>query len=107
MLALIVPLTFATITQGFMFTKIGIAPLFWIVGGSLATIGCGLFYTLDTTTSTAKWVGYQILVGFAIGITTQVALQNAQVQARSEDLSQVTAVISCKFVENLALMIKT
>lgn len=96
MLALIIPLTFAAIAQGFTFTKIGIVPLFWIIGGALGTIGCGLFYTMDATTSTGKWIGYQILVGFAVGFTTQVALQNAQVQVRPEDLSQATAVINCK-----------
>ena len=96
MLALIIPLTFAAIAQGFAFTKIGIVPLFWIVGGALGTIGCGLLYTMDATTSLGKWIGYQILVGFAVGFTTQVALQNAQVQVRSEDLSQATAIINCK-----------
>ncbi|KAK5011716.1 hypothetical protein LTR28_007255 [Elasticomyces elasticus] len=94
MLALIIPLTFAAIAQGFAFTKIGIVPLFWIVGGAIGSIGCGLLYTMDATTSTGKWIGYQILVGFAVGFTTQVALQNAQVQVRLEDLSQATAVMN-------------
>lgn len=96
MLALIIPLTIAAIAQGFAFTKIGIVPLFWIFGGALGAIGCGLLYTMDTTTSTGKWIGYQILVGFAVGLTTQVALQNAQVQVRPEDLSQATALMNCK-----------
>ena len=96
MLALIIPLTFAAIAQGFAFTKIGIVPLFWLVGGSLSAIGSGLFYTMDEATGTGKWIGFQIIVGFAVGLTTQVALQNAQVQVRSEDLSQATAIINCK-----------
>lgn len=100
MLALIIPLTFAAIAQGFLFTKIGITPLFWMVGGALGTIGCGLMYTMNETTSTGKWIGYQIIVGFAVGLTTQVALQNAQVQVSPEDLSQATAVINCKSVQN-------
>ena len=97
MLALIIPLTFAAIAQGFAFTKIGIVPLFWLVGGSLGAIGSGLFYTMDEATGTGKWIGFQIIVGFAVGLTTQVALQSAQVQVRSEDLSQATAIINCKF----------
>lgn len=103
MLALIIPLTIGAIAQGFAFTKIGIVPLFWIVGGALGTIGCGLFYTMDATTSIGKWIGYQILVGFAVGITTQVALQNAQVQVQSTDLSQATAIINCKFIVSTML----
>lgn len=96
MLALIIPLTFAAIAQGFAFTKIGIVPLFWIVGGALGTVGCGLLYTMDATASADKWIGYQILVGCAVGLTSQVALQNAQVQVLPEDLSQATAIMNCK-----------
>lgn len=103
MLALIIPLTLAAIVQGFAFNKIGIVPLFWTVGGALGTIGCGLLYTMNDTTSTGKWIGYQILVGFAVGLTTQVALQNAQVQVRSEDLSQATAVMNCKSMGSTAI----
>lgn len=96
MLALIIPLTFAAIAQGAVLSKVGIVPLFWIFGGAVGTIRCGLFYTMDSHTSTGKWIGYQILVGFANGWTFQVALQNAQVQASPEDMSQVTAIVFCK-----------
>ncbi|KAF2431298.1 hypothetical protein EJ08DRAFT_587576 [Tothia fuscella] len=94
MLALIIPLTIAAIAQGFALTKIGIVPVFWIVGGALASIGCGLFYTMDSHTSTGKWIGYQIIVGFAAGGTFQVALSNAQVYSSIEDMSQVSAIIN-------------
>ncbi|CAD0023538.1 unnamed protein product [Aureobasidium pullulans] len=94
MLALIIPLTIAAILQGFALSKIGIVPLFWIVGGAIGTIGCGLFYTMDAQTSTAKWIGYQILVGFTSGWTFQVAIANAQVHAKPEDLSQVSAIVN-------------
>ncbi|THY15224.1 MFS general substrate transporter [Aureobasidium pullulans] len=94
MLALIIPLTIAAILQGFALSKIGIVPLFWIVGGAIGTIGCGLFYTMDAHTPTAKWIGYQILVGFTSGWTFQVAIANAQVHAKPEDLSQVSAIVN-------------
>lgn len=96
MLALILPLTLTAIIQGFALSKIGIVPAFWIFGGALATIGSGLLYSMDANTSTGKWIGYQILVGFATGTTFQVAIANAQVHARPEDLSQVSAIINCK-----------
>ncbi|KAL3464830.1 major facilitator superfamily domain-containing protein [Aspergillus heterothallicus] len=94
MLALIIPLTIAAIAQGFALAKIGLVPLFWIVGGALGTIGSGLFYTMDTETSTGKWIGYQIIVGFTVGWTFQVALSNAQVHSRPEDMSQATATVN-------------
>jgi hypothetical protein len=95
MLALIIPLTIAAIVQGFALSTIGIVPLFWIIGGALGAIGCGLLYTMDTHTSTGKWIGYQIIVGFTSGWTFQVALSNAQVHASPEDMSQVTAIVQC------------
>lgn len=96
MLALIIPLTLAAIVQGFALSKIGIVPLFWTIGGVLGTVGCGLFYTFGTETSTAKWIGYQILVGFSAGWTFQIAMSNAQVHASPEDMSQATAIVNCE-----------
>jgi hypothetical protein len=95
MLALIIPLTIAAIVQGITLMKIGIIPLFWVIGGTLATVGCGLLFTMDDQTSTGKWIGYQILVGFTAGFTFQVAISNGQIHARPEDMSQVTAIINC------------
>ncbi|PVH95582.1 MFS general substrate transporter [Periconia macrospinosa] len=94
MLALIIPLTIAAIVQGVALIKIGVVPVFWVVGGTLATVGCGLLYTLDPHTSTGKWIGYQIIIGFTCGWTFQVALSNGQIHARPEDMSQVTAIIN-------------
>ncbi|KAF2651536.1 MFS general substrate transporter [Lophiostoma macrostomum CBS 122681] len=95
MLALIIPLTIAAILQGFVLLKIGIVPVIWVVGGALGTIGCGLFYTMDAGTSTGKWIGYQIIVGFTSGMTFQTALSNGQIHAPPEDMSQVSAIINC------------
>lgn len=101
MLALIIPLTLAAMAQGYLLYKIGRVPMFWIVGGALGAIGCGLFYTMDTNTSTGKWIGYQIIVGFTSGLTFQVALSNAQVHTPPEDMSQVTAIINCMWQPRL------
>lgn len=54
MLALIIPLTIAAIIQGFALSRIGVVPLFWLVGGALGTVGAGLCYTFDADTSAAK-----------------------------------------------------
>ncbi|KAL4995506.1 major facilitator superfamily domain-containing protein [Aspergillus recurvatus] len=94
MLALIIPLTIAAIVQGMALAKIGIVPLFWVIGGTLGTIGAGLFYTMDADTSTGKWIGFQIIVGFTVGWTFQVSLSNGQVHTPPEDMSQVTAIIN-------------
>ncbi|KAK3056003.1 hypothetical protein LTR09_003237 [Extremus antarcticus] len=94
MLGMIIPLTIFAIVQGVALTKIGIVPLFWIVGGALGTVGCGLFYTMDGSTGIGKWIGYQIIVGAVVGWTFQVALANGQVHCRPEDMTQVSAIVN-------------
>ncbi|KAK5115239.1 hypothetical protein LTR62_001439 [Meristemomyces frigidus] len=94
LLATIIPLTIAAVVQGFAFARIGRAPIFWVIGGALGAVACGLIYTLNETTPAGKWIGYQILAGFTVGVTFQVAIANAQAQARSEDLSQVSAIVT-------------
>ena len=98
MLGLIIPLTIAAVVQGFVLSKIRIIPLYWVIGGALGTIGCGLLYTLDVGTPSAKWIGYQIMVGFATGWTFQAAMSNAQDHASAEDMSQATATVNCEFL---------
>jgi hypothetical protein len=97
MLAMIIPMTLAIVVQSPVLSKIGVVPLFWIIGGALGALGCGLFYTMDATTSTGKWIGYQLIVGFTSGLTFQVAISYAQVKTKVEDMSQTTAIINCRW----------
>ena len=52
----------------------------WIIAsGVFVSIGTGLFTTFSLTTSTAKWIGYEILAGVGRGAGMQmpiVAIQN-------------------------------
>ncbi|KAK6607665.1 major facilitator superfamily transporter [Botrytis cinerea] len=49
------------IITGISVGKIGVINPFLIVGGILTTISCGLLMTLQTDTSSNKWIGYQAL----------------------------------------------
>lgn len=60
-------------------------------GAVLATIGTGLFYTLDIGTSTGKWAGYQILAGAGWGASIQFPMIIAQSSVQPQDLSMITA----------------
>jgi len=97
MLAMIIPLTITAILQGVAFVKIRLATVFWISGGILCAVGSGLLYTMKQDTSIGKWIGYQILVGAGSGWAFQIATAQAQVNARPEDMSQVTSMVFCKF----------
>lgn len=62
--SLIIPPTLAAIAQGFAC----IVPIFWLIGGSASAIGSDLFYTMNEATGTGKWIRFQIIVGFAVGL---------------------------------------
>ena len=60
-------------------SKLGYYLPWIIVSGALISIGTGLFTTFTLTTSTAKWVGYEILAGAGRGVGMQmpiIAIQN-------------------------------
>lgn len=95
-LPLILSVTVATIVAGAAISSTGIAAPIAVVGAVIATVASGLLYTLDIGTETGKWVGYQILGGFAWGAAFQVPIIIGQATAAPEDLSSVTAIILCK-----------
>ncbi|KAJ5676565.1 uncharacterized protein N7477_002198 [Penicillium maclennaniae] len=72
-------LVFFTMLSGMM-TEIFGYYLPWNLGGSaLAAIGYGVMSTIKPTTSSSKWIGYQILYGVGSGAMTSapyVAIQN-------------------------------
>jgi uncharacterized membrane protein YidH (DUF202 family) len=92
-LPLILAVTIATIISGGLITTFGHFVPFMIAGSMLATLGAGLVYTLDTTSSSSHWIGYQVLAGFGIGLALQVPIIAAQATVSPADLSSVTAMI--------------
>ncbi|GAB1314464.1 Efflux pump antibiotic resistance protein [Madurella fahalii] len=92
-LPLILSVTVATIVTGAAISSTGIAAPIAVVGAAIATVASGLLYTLDIGTETGKWVGYQILGGFAWGAAFQVPIIIGQATASPEDLSSATAII--------------
>lgn len=92
-LPVIIALTISAIFQGVALSKIGYSTPVMIIGAAISTIASGLFYTLEVTTPVGKWIGYQILCGFAVGGTFQTAISVVQVHAKPEDMSSVTAIV--------------
>ena len=95
-LPMILAVTFGTIASGIIITVTGrYQPL--LIGGSVVgTIGAGLLYTLDTHTSTGKWIGYEIVAGVGWGVAFQVPIIAIQGTTEASDLSSVTAILLCK-----------
>lgn len=92
-LPLILSCTIATIFSGGLISAKGHFVPFMIVGSVLTTVGCGLLYTLSTTSSSGQWIGFQILAGIGIGLALQVPIISAQAVVDPSDLASVTAMI--------------
>ncbi|KAI0404771.1 putative gliotoxin efflux pump [Xylaria palmicola] len=64
--------SFASFIGSVVVGKYGKYMLFEIVGITVATVGCGLLYTLDIDTGLGKQIGYQILLGVGVGWVVQI-----------------------------------
>jgi hypothetical protein len=67
------------------------------LGSSLFAVGSGLIYTLDMTTPSARYIGYQILLGVGQGLAIQVPVVVGQAFSEPQDIPAVTAAILCKW----------
>ncbi|KAF2501646.1 MFS general substrate transporter [Lophium mytilinum] len=92
-LPLIIALTISVIFSGAVLVKVGYATPFMIIGAAIGAISSGLLYMLDIDSSAGRWIGFQILCGFAAGGTFQVPLSVVQVNAKPEDMSATTAMV--------------
>ncbi|PQE18281.1 major facilitator superfamily transporter protein [Rutstroemia sp. NJR-2017a WRK4] len=89
----IIGVTIATIASGGLISAYGHFVPYMIVSGLGATIGCGLLYTLSLHSSSGEWIGYQALVGLAVGLGFQIPVISAQAVVEPSDLSSVTAMV--------------
>ena len=71
-LPLILAATVAAIIGGILLSIIGYVPPFMIGGTVIMTVGVGLLSTFDVNTSSAIWIGYQIIAGIGSGLNLQV-----------------------------------
>ncbi|RDL37705.1 Uncharacterized protein BP5553_05138 [Venustampulla echinocandica] len=61
----------ASISGGFLNQKIGWYTPLGIFGASLMAVGAGLLTILQVDTAAGKWIGYQVLYGFGMGLCFQ------------------------------------
>jgi hypothetical protein len=71
------------------------------------TAGVSMIYAVDTDTSTAAWVGFEVLTAAGVGITLQIPMIANQDAVSRDDIASVTAL--SLFMENLgtALFVAT
>ncbi|KAK4627302.1 MFS gliotoxin efflux transporter gliA [Fulvia fulva] len=61
-----------SIVVGMVITLTRDYQLLVLIGCTMVTIGAGLMYTLDQNSTSAQWIGYQVLEGIGLGCTMQV-----------------------------------
>ncbi|KAM5447628.1 hypothetical protein MaudCBS49596_005887 [Microsporum audouinii] len=92
---------FGGLTGVFM-SKTGMyIPLHWI-GFALSAIGIGLFSTLNESSSTGAWVGYQILASGGTGIVFTATLPSTLAPLPESDVAVATGTYS--FVRSFGLV---
>jgi len=101
-LPLILAITIATVASGIGITVTGRPLPFMVVAGVLSTIGVGLLFTLTIGSSSAKWIGYQILAGLGVGLGFQVPVSAVQATLPQIDIPSGSAMIICKSFHPLA-----
>ena len=93
---LIFAIAIFTIISGGLITAFGYFTPFVVLGSCLATVGCGLIYTFDQSSSSATWIGYQALTGMALGMCFQTPVMAGQALSAQEDVPTTTAILMCK-----------
>lgn len=106
-LPFIVAVSIFTVVSGSAITVWGLPAPFLVAGAIIGTIGAGLIYTFDISTSASKWIGYQILAGIGNGLGVQVPMIIAQANSAPADLATTTAIMMCKNHYHLYLSTRT
>lgn len=78
---------------GITVTAVGYYTPFVIASSIFMAIGAGLLTTFETNTGAGKWIGYQIVFGFGVGLGMQNTLIAAQTVLPKKDIPIGTAII--------------
>ena len=97
LLPLILALVTAGISTGALVSRIGYYTPFMIANSVIMSIGAGLITTFTPTTNHPKWIGYQVLYGYGLGMGMQQASLAAQaVLARKDAPTGISLIMFCQ-----------
>ena len=98
-LPLLLSLVLSSITAGFLVGRIGYYTPFMIANSVILSIGAGLITTWTPTTGHSKWIGFQVVYGFGLGLGMQQATLAAQaVLARKDAPTGISLIMFCQML---------
>lgn len=92
-LPMILGLVLISLVAGGAITALGYYTPFMILSSIFMSIGVGLICTFNPSTGHNKWIGYQIIYGFGVGMGMQQPLMAAQTVLHLDDVPTGTAMI--------------
>ena len=86
LLPMVLPMVIASISSGVLIARVGYYTPFMLFGVVLLSIGSGLITTLQVDTGEPRWIGYQVIYGFGMGMTFQAPNLAAQTVLPTHDV---------------------
>ncbi|KAJ6255915.1 MFS-type efflux pump [Drechslerella dactyloides] len=93
LIPIVLSLVFASMIAGAAVRFLGYYTPFMIASSVIMSIGSGLLTTLTPTATSAKWIGYQVLFGFGLGLGMQQPSIAAQAVLKRVDIPIGTSMI--------------
>ncbi|KZZ90181.1 major facilitator superfamily transporter [Moelleriella libera RCEF 2490] len=92
-IALVLSQAVGSLLGGASSKLIGYPPAIMMLSATLISIGGGLLSTLHVDTESAKWIGYQVVMGLGLGIGTQQASLAVQTVLEAEDVPSALSLV--------------
>lgn len=92
-LALVIPMVIASGGSGIVCNRIGLYAPQMILGSVIMSVGAGMLTTWDVHASSGKWIGYQVLYGFGMGLGFQAPNMAVQTTLSRPDIPTGIALI--------------
>jgi MFS family permease len=90
---LVLGLVVASLAAGFLTKKIGYYAPWMLLGAIIMPIGAGLISTFTVHTGHSKWIGYQVLYGFGMGLGMQQGSVAVQTVLQRRDVATGASLI--------------
>lgn len=87
---------FGAMLSGGLVGKTRLLQPYQLASALVMTAGMALFYTLEVDSSQARYIGPQVLLGFGLGLGSQVPMTAVQGFSKSEDVAPATGIMLSK-----------